>query len=55
MREEPDIKGDIAHFYLLIVHVRARYAEILDSCPVDGKKNKRMQDARTVVSKYSNY
>lgn len=39
-----------AHFYLLVVHVRDRFAEIMDSCPVEGKKASRMRDARTVVS-----
>ncbi|KAK9931100.1 hypothetical protein M0R45_018395 [Rubus argutus] len=52
MREEGPL-GQPAHFYLLVIHVRGRFAEIMDSFPTATKKVSRAKDARNVVSSQS--
>lgn len=47
--EEAQNSVEVGHWYLLVVHIRARYAEILDSCPIESKKLSRMQAAREAV------
>ncbi|KAK9943738.1 hypothetical protein M0R45_009338 [Rubus argutus] len=48
MREE-GMKNQLAHWYLLVLHIRQRYADILDNAPTEGKKASCLQDARTVL------
>ncbi|XP_040375220.1 uncharacterized protein LOC112196910 isoform X2 [Rosa chinensis] len=46
---DPGIQEKDAHWYLLVVHVRDRSAEILDSAPNPSKTISRQRDARAAV------